>query len=233
MAARARRLLDLQAASVWRDLSRLLPAVEGTLVDVGCGAQPYRELLSPRTKYIGLDAADAQKRFGYETPDTIYFEGTKWPLDDGSVDYVLATETLEHVEEPGVFLCEAARVLCAGGSLILTVPFAARWHFIPYDYWRFTPSSLRKLLEEPGFSDVFVYARGNAWTVAVYKQMALVLPLLFPQGKSPAVSLLLRILSILLWLPLAALAFIGQMSLRFEGGDDCLGYTVTARRGER
>ena len=38
-------------------------------------------------------------------------------------------------------------------EILLTVPFAARWHFVPYDYWRFTPSSFRYLLETTGFSD--------------------------------------------------------------------------------
>ena len=60
-----------------------------------------------------------------------------------------------------------------GGSILITVPFAARWHFIPHDYWRFTPSSLRHLLEKHHFTDVAVYARGNSVTVACYKVMAL------------------------------------------------------------
>ena len=58
------------------------------------------------------------------------------------MNVVLCTETLEHVLETRRFLAEAARCLTPGGTLLLTIPFAARWHFIPYDYWRFTPSSL-------------------------------------------------------------------------------------------
>jgi hypothetical protein len=42
-----RRLLDLQAASPWLDLSRILCQFEGTVVDAGCGVPPYRGLLSP------------------------------------------------------------------------------------------------------------------------------------------------------------------------------------------
>jgi hypothetical protein len=42
-----RRLLDLQAASLWIDLSAVLKQLSGTIVDVGCGAQPYRNLLKP------------------------------------------------------------------------------------------------------------------------------------------------------------------------------------------
>ena len=32
------------------------------------------------------------------------------------------------------------------------MPFAARWHFIPHDYWRFTPSGLERLLSAAGFT---------------------------------------------------------------------------------
>jgi hypothetical protein len=72
-------------------------------------------------------------------------------------------------------------VLRDDGQLILTVPFSARWHYVPYDYWRFTPSALRMLLERNGFSDVVVLARGNELTVACAKVMALILPFLLPQ----------------------------------------------------
>ena len=36
----ARRLLDLQAASVWRDLAVLLPQSRGTVLDVGALPSP-------------------------------------------------------------------------------------------------------------------------------------------------------------------------------------------------
>jgi len=39
--ARIRRLLDLQAASLWQDMNSVLFQLSGTVVDVGCGAQPY------------------------------------------------------------------------------------------------------------------------------------------------------------------------------------------------
>ena len=94
--AAARRALDLQAASVWRDLREILSAVRGALVDVGAGAQPYRGLLESSVSYRAIDRADARDRFGYDVPDTTYFEGDVWPVENGSADVVLATETLEH-----------------------------------------------------------------------------------------------------------------------------------------
>ena len=98
--AALRRLIDLQAGSIWRDLAGELAAVDGLVVDVGCGAQPYRQLLGPSARYVGIDTADAKADFGYEIPDTLYFDGDSWPVDSESANVVLCTETLEQFSSP-------------------------------------------------------------------------------------------------------------------------------------
>jgi SAM-dependent methyltransferase len=226
----ARRLFDLQASSIWNDLACELQAVHGTLLDVGCGAQPYRTLVPADVKYIGIDTADAKARFGYHIPDTEYFTGDRWPVDDVMADTVLCTETLEHVLDPLDFLAEAKRSLRPGGRLILTVPFAARWHYVPFDYWRFTPSGLKHLLGKSGFTEVKVFRRGNALTVACYKVIALILPLLMPHEEGPLRRLALRASGLALSPLLAVSVLVARLSLLRDGGDDCLGYTVLARR---
>jgi SAM-dependent methyltransferase len=227
--AAVRRFFDIQAGSAWRDLSAVLPSLQGTVLDVGCGAQPFRSLINPHATYLGIDTDGAKAHFGYEMPNTTYFSGDVWPVADSSVDVVLCTETLEHVLDTRRFLTEASRCVAAGGTLLLTIPFAARWHFIPYDYWRFTPSSLNYLVTATGFHSVRVYARGNAYTVACYKVMTLLLLLLMPQTASKVLGLLLRLVG-LVFLPFfVLLAVVANVSLSY-GGDDCLGYTVLAIR---
>jgi SAM-dependent methyltransferase len=158
-------------------------------------------------------------------PDTHYFDGDDWGVEDGSFDVALCTEVLEHIPAPAPFLARACRCLRPGGRLVLTVPFAARWHFIPYDYWRYTPSSLNLLLRAAGFDDVRVLARGNPLTVACYKAMTLQLALLLGRA-----GLAKRAIGIVLLPVLGGLACIANLSLAADWGDDCLGYTVTARR---
>ena len=230
LAAAARRFFDLQAGSIWNDVAAGVSAARGKVVDVGCGAQPYRALLPTGTSYVGLDVDSAEVDFGYAAPDTMHFDGGRWPAATHDADFILCTEALEHVLDPRALLAEAFAALKPGGRLLLTVPFAARWHFVPHDYWRFTPSSLKHLLEEAGFRDVVVHARGNEVTVACYKLMALLLPLFMPQGAPPAKAWGLRLAAIPTLPLLVALAGIANLSLRGRGGDDCLGYTVTASR---
>lgn len=227
LVSRVRRAFDLQAASIWRDLKLPLGEASGTVLDVGAGAQPYRPLVNGGATYRAIDTADARERFGYNLPGTVYFSGDDWPIADRSIDLLLATETLEHIPDPDAFLAQTRRVLRHGGKLILTVPFAARWHYIPYDYWRFTPSALQMLLERNGFADVVVLARGNELTVASVKVMALILPFLLPQGGR--LSAFRRLFGLALAPLLVIAAVVGQISLRRQGGDDCLGYTVFAR----
>jgi SAM-dependent methyltransferase len=227
----ARRLADLQFGSIWRDLSALLPEIRGTLADVGCGAQPFRDLLNPQVRYIGVDIAAAGEQFGYRVSDIREIRGERLPLADGEVNTVLCTETLEHVAEPLLFLREIARALAPRGGLILTVPFAARWHFIPYDYWRYTPSGLSYLLVAAGFGEVRIYARGGALAVAAYKVMGLVLLALAGHGRRGVAAAPWRVLGVCL-MPIAAVAILaGNLGIRYPGpAEDTLGYTVLARK---
>jgi SAM-dependent methyltransferase len=222
-----RRFLDVQAGSIWRDLRDELGQSHGSLIDIGCGAQLYRGLIPTHVIYHGIDTNDAKARFGYSVPDTHYFNGDDWGVEDGAFDTALCTEVLEHIQNPAAFLVRIFDCLRPGGRLVLTVPFAARWHFIPYDYWRFTPSGLHLLLARVGFDEVHVRARGNPLTVACYKIMALHLMLLVGADTTGPAK---RAIGVLLLLVLGVLACIANASLRADWGDDCLGYTVTARR---
>ena len=132
--------------------------------------------------------------------------------------------------DPEAFLLEAFRCLSPGGTILITVPFAARWHFIPLDYWRFTPSGLAHLLQKSGFVNTAVYARGNAFTVACYKFMALVLRLAMPQTEAVVSRLALQIISVPFLPALVLLAVLGNCSLAGQGGDDCLGYTAISEK---
>jgi SAM-dependent methyltransferase len=224
------RFFDLQAGTIWRDLSRELPQVKGTVLDAGCGDQPYRRLFQSDVRYIGIDTVDAKAHFGFETAGTLYYSGDKWPVENESADFILCTETLEHIPEPSVFLTEAFRALRSGGRILITVPFCARWHYIPHDYWLYTPSGLDKLLKKSGFTNVQVYARGNPLTVACYKTMAFIFILVFPAGSNFIFNLLSRFLGFLSLPFLFATALVANFTLWKDGRVDCLGFTVLAER---
>lgn len=221
---------DFQYSTIHRDLSKYLPDVTGNVLDVGCGLQPYRHLFPTSAKYTGIDISESKNRFGYQTSDTIYYSGKTWPVKNKSMDFILCTETLEHVASPDIFLKEAFRALKPGGRILLTVPFAARWHFIPHDYWRYTPSALDLLLTQAGFIHNRVYARGNQLTVVCYKIISFIFSLLTPQKSNFAFENTCRLLGILLLPFFVTFAIIGNLTKAKSGIVDCLGFTVLAEK---
>jgi SAM-dependent methyltransferase len=230
MRSRVLRFFDLQAGTIWADLAKELPSVTGTVVDVGCGLQPFRRLFGDGVKYIGIDYADTRDHFAVEAPDTIYYSGDRFPIESNTADFILCTETLEHVLDSGVFLSELFRCLKPGGRVVLTVPFAARWHFVPYDYWRPTPSALDHLLRKAGLVDVGVYGRGNQLTVACYKGMGFIFSLLSPQPSNVAFEWFCRSVGAAGIPVMVALAVLANATISWPGAVDFLGFTVTGRK---
>jgi SAM-dependent methyltransferase len=118
-----------------------------TLVDFGCGNMPYRPLFGPHlSQYLGCDLE------GNELADVIMPVADRLPLADQSVDIVLSTQVLEHVEDPLLYLREACRVIRPGGLLILSTHGVWRYHPDPVDYWRWTSAGLKRLVENTGFT---------------------------------------------------------------------------------
>ena len=116
---------DLVAA----DARRHTPA-GGTLLDIGCGSALIADRVADLdATYIGLDfpahhVGYARKRFidGTQPLRTIFVrgDGERLPLRDGSVDTVVLTEVIEHLMRPELAIWEIARVLRAGGVLLMT-----------------------------------------------------------------------------------------------------------------
>ena len=219
-----RSFLDMQVASVYRHLRPWLKEQSGTLLEVGCGAQPYRHLVPLSCRYTGLDWEEAEAHFNYHLPDTVYYSGGRFPFDDSTFDSLFHTEVLEHIYHAGVFLAECRRVLKPSGTMFFTVPFQARYHYIPHDYFRYTPAALEKVLAEAGFKRIEIRPRGSDITVAAYKNMSV----LYRWLRSGLAGMTAGILLFPLALPVL---IVGWLSLRLSVGsnDDCLGYTVTAK----
>lgn len=133
---------------LWAEMRRLSTFVQGRVLDVGCGTQPYRELFEV-SEYVGLDI-DTPLARERGTADAFY-GGDRFPFDEARFDTVLCNQVLEHVFNPELFVAEIRRVLANGGRLVLTVPFVWDEHEQPWDYARYTSFGLRALLERNGF----------------------------------------------------------------------------------
>lgn len=72
----------------------------------------------------------------------------------GAFTGVLCSEVLEHVARPWVALPQIRSVIKPGGWIVVTTLTSFPIHGFPDDYYRYTPSGLRLLLEDAGFRNV-------------------------------------------------------------------------------
>ncbi len=97
----------------------------GTVLDCGCGTGPMLETLARFGEVHGVDAERAAvgycHRRGFADVQVVP-AGAPLPFADGDFGLVTLLDVIEHVEDDRALLAEAARVLRADGTLLVTVP---------------------------------------------------------------------------------------------------------------
>lgn len=224
-----RCVFDLQLLTVFRFLRRELSTCRGRVLDVGAGQAPWRELLA-HADYVGLDVESAGEFGMQRTAGIIYYDGTRVPFADGSMDHVLCSEVIEHVPDAAACICEIARVLRPGGTLVMTVPWSARLHHLPHDYRRLTRYGLVALLQAAGFSAIRVEERGNDVCAVANKVIVMWIRLARPR---PATHTIWCWPLALLLAPVGAgflLAAHLSMWMGLGSTEDPLGYAIVASK---
>ncbi len=119
-------------------------------LDYGCGSKPYEELYKKvSAHYLGADLKENELADIFIDRDTGRIE-----IENNYADCVISTQVLEHVESPMNYLREAHRVCKEGGLLIISTHGFFPYHPDPEDYWRWTASGLKKILNESGWEAI-------------------------------------------------------------------------------
>jgi SAM-dependent methyltransferase len=160
--------------SIFDALVLNLNKFDGHLLDIGCGKMPYKDYIlknSMVTEYIGLDIENALE-YDKKVKPNFTWNGISMPFKDGLFETAIATEVLEHCPNPQIVLGEVVRVLKPGGCFFFTVPFLWPLHEVPKDEFRYTPFSLKRLLEESGFVNIDIKATGG-WHASLGQMLGL------------------------------------------------------------
>ncbi len=121
---------DLDGSILFYARVQALLSPDAVAVDIGCGRGTQaddpvhfrRELRILRGKchrVIGLDVDPTGADNPYMDEFRLIRAGSRWPIDSGSADLVLADFVLEHIAEPEFFFSEAARVLRSRGVICI------------------------------------------------------------------------------------------------------------------
>jgi SAM-dependent methyltransferase len=232
--AENRRQIDVELAGDHDARMRLSPALQGltsavvpalrahakgVFLDAGCGTQPFRAVVEPQVeRYVGYDIESRSGRV-----DLLGTLEDMRLVTDRSIDVALCSEVLEHVPHPQVAMGELARVIRPGGVLVLTVPFLARLHEEPHDYFRYTRHGLRRLLDDAGFDIEELVETGSIFSFLGHQVSLAVLGLTWQWRRLRRVATALN--GVFVVRPCVALDRVTRASRLLP-----LGYVVVAKR---
>jgi SAM-dependent methyltransferase len=126
------------------------------VLDIGCGSKPYESLFEDfECFYIGTDLGPGNRA-------DVFFAAESLGVCESSVDVVLCTQVLEHVEDPVRVASEIRRILKPDGVALVATHGVWVYHPSPEDYWRWTQAGLHKLFS--GFGDVEVLPNAGSFS---------------------------------------------------------------------
>jgi SAM-dependent methyltransferase len=142
-----------------RSIAGLAPRLQGELIDVGCGGQPYKNYYPHATRVVACDFDSKRGHVDFACP------AHDIPVAAESFDSVFCTEVLEHVPDPLAVWREFHRILRPGGQVLLSTPMYWPAHELPYDFFRYPEHGLRHLAVTAGFEVRELWPRGGRWAM--------------------------------------------------------------------
>lgn len=164
------------------------------VLEVGPGRPPSEIQLSVGDSSIRWETA------GMPSPYELTYIGSEYsyPIESDIADVVVATNVMEHVRKPWIWIRELARICKPDGYVITINPVSWPYHEYPIDCWRAYPEGMKGLYEDanlrvvisrcesledahlerhiPGRSLKNIYRHGG-WRMKTFTQLAKVLHL--------------------------------------------------------
>ena len=116
-----RRLREYVASHITRE--------QRIILDVGCGnAWVARMFCRKGYDVVSIDisnenTSEALKKYPLENHSAVVADVYSLPFKNNSFDYIIASEIIEHVASPDLFIAALFKVLAPGGTLIITTPY--------------------------------------------------------------------------------------------------------------
>jgi len=145
----------------YRYLSKL--RIDGKILDIGGSKKSgYHELIQGDHTFV---VGNIDESYGI---DVVFDAQEQWPFEEGVFDAVLLINVLEHLYGYKTAIDESQRVLIKGGKAVGVVPFMFNVHGSPNDYFRYTRSSINRLLADAGYQDIHIHELGSGAFSVIY-----------------------------------------------------------------
>ena len=152
-----------------------------TVLDIACGdARLAAYAADAGAKFVvGVDLSHVgmtvgRDRWTQEQPKSAQRaafaqgDGISLPVADRVFDIVIASEIIEHVNDPEVFLREASRPLKTDGAIIVTTPYRLTENPLdPHHTHEYFPGELEAVMKK-FFSEVHITLTHPAWVTSLY-----------------------------------------------------------------
>ncbi|OLD57950.1 MAG: hypothetical protein AUI54_00755 [Acidobacteria bacterium 13_1_40CM_2_56_5] len=154
---------------------------DATVLDIACGdarlaayvaAAGAKLVVGVDLSHVGLIVG--RNRWTREQPESVrratfvQGDGLSLPVQEGAFDIVIASEIIEHVDDPDVFLREASRPLKPDGTIIVTTPYRLTERPLdPHHTHEYFPGELESLMKR-FYREVRITLTHPAWVTSLY-----------------------------------------------------------------
>ena len=151
----------------------------GVIADIACGLGYGSFLLANEfsnkiARIFAVDNNESAIEFArrkYFHPDISFINADAITFEpEIKLDSVVSLETIEHLEEPGIFIENISRHLVSGGRFIASVPVTPSMDANPYHLHDFMPNRFRKMFFANGMKEI-----ASMIQVQHYKPLSLLL----------------------------------------------------------
>lgn len=118
-----------------RILRRIAVDNSSSILDVGCGKAWLAQALLPQGATVcSLDISTANPRralelYPSEKHCAVVADAYALPFRDGTFDFIVSSEVIEHVPDPRSFVHELLRCVKPGGKLIISTPYKEKLRY--------------------------------------------------------------------------------------------------------
>lgn len=118
-----------ESKQLHRAISKHIPKGSGLILDVGCGSGWVAKSFLPKgNKIVSMDISvynpvKVLQENQHENHAAVVADAYHLPFKKNSFDVIIASEIMEHVSDPKLFISQLMKALKPSGKLIITTPY--------------------------------------------------------------------------------------------------------------